>query len=114
MRLFEGTQFDRPPRCETCGELEKECACSPAPPPRIAPDKQHANIQVEKRRNGKLVTTIRGLTPEGNDLPHLLTQLKSACGAGGTLKTDVIEIQGDQRERVGNVLEEIGYRVSVC
>ncbi len=111
MRLFEGTPFDRPPRCERCDELESECCCPPEPPPRIPPDKQTARVAVEKRKRGKVVTVIRGLPEEGNDLPGLLTQLKSTCGAGGTFKDGVLEVQGDQLDNVRRTLAEIGYRV---
>ena len=54
---------------------------------------------------------IRGLEPEGNDLEGLLKKLKDVCGAGGAIKDDSLEIQGDQVERVREVLSEIGFRV---
>lgn len=111
MRLFEGTEFDRPPKCERCGELEADCTCPPEPPPRIPPDKQTARLSVEKRKKGKTVTVVRGLPAEGNDLPELLTHLKSQCGAGGTLKEDVIEIQGNQLDRTRDALTRLGFRV---
>ena len=111
MRLFEGTPFDRPPRCERCGELEENCTCPPEPPPRIPPQKQTARLGVEKRKRGKYVTVIRDLPPAGNDLPGLLTQIKNTLGAGGTLKEDVIEIQGTHLERVREVLTALGYKV---
>lgn len=111
MRLFEGTEFDRPPRCEVCGELEAECVCPPPEKSWAPPSQQTAKIAVEKRKRGKQVTVVRGLSAEQSDLPSLLTQLKSQCGAGGTLKDDEIEIQGDQQDRVRVVLEQIGYRV---
>lgn len=110
MRLFEGTPFDRPPRCEHCGELEAECTCPPEPPQRTPPEKQTARLAVEKRKNAKLVTVVRGLSAEGNDLPGLLAQLKETCGAGGTLKDDLLELQGNHLERVRDVLARIGYR----
>ena len=111
MRLFSGTQWDQPPRCERCGELEEVCQCPPPPAPRIPPEKQTARIAVEKRKKGKLVTVVRGLPAEGNDLPELLTKLKNHCGAGGTLKDEELEIQGDQLERVRGCLTQIGFRV---
>ena len=111
MRLFEGTEFDRPPRCERCGELESDCECPSEPPPLIPPEKQTARIAIEKRKKGKVVTVIRGLPPEGNDLAGLLTRLKSDCGAGGSLQDDSIEIQGRQLDCVRDVLTKIGYRV---
>ena len=111
MRLFEGTPFDRPPRCERCGKLEEDCTCPPEPVNRIPPERQTARLSVEKRKKGKSVTLVRGLSAEETDLPKLLTQLKSAFGAGGALKGDVLEIQGSQIERVHEHLENIGYRV---
>ena len=111
MRLFEGTPFDRPPECERCGMLESECQCPPPEPVRQAPEKQTASILIEKRKNGKRVTMVRGLLSEWNDLPGLLAKLKTQCGAGGTLKDNEIEIQGEQLDRVRQVLVAIGYRV---
>jgi translation initiation factor 1 len=111
MRLFAGAELDRPPRCEQCGELDEDCQCPPEPEPRLAPGKQTARLSKEKRKKGKLVTVIRGLSAEGNDLPSLLKQLKSACGAGGTLQEDSIEIQGDQIDRIRDALKEIGFKV---
>jgi translation initiation factor 1 len=84
MRLFEGTPFDRPPKCERCGQLEQECTCPPEPPARTPPERQTARLQLEKRKSGRVVTVIRGLFATGNDLPELLTRLKSVCGAGGS------------------------------
>lgn len=113
MRLFEGTPLDRPPRCEQCGELEADCRCPPAPPPRTAASEQTARLAIEKRKKGKVVTLVRGLSVDGNDLPELLTQLKAGCGAGGTLKEADLEIQGHHTDRVRQLLETIGYRVKV-
>ena len=111
MRLFEGTQWDRPPRCEQCGELEKDCTCPPPPKVLTAPEKQTARLAVEKRKKGKVVTVIRGLPAEENDLPSLLVTLKTACGAGGTLKDDLLEVQGNHLDRVRDLLAGFGYRV---
>ena len=114
MRLFEGTPFDRPPTCDRCGELESVCQCPPAPPPpptRIAPEKQTARVAVEKRKKGKQVTVVRGLPADGNDLPELLSRLKTSCGAGGTVKDDALEIQGNHVDRIRQALQAIGYRV---
>lgn len=112
MRLFEGTAWDTgPPKCDRCGKLEAECQCPVVAPPRVPPEKQTARVQVEKRKAGREMTVIRGLSPADNDLPALLTQLKNACGAGGTIKDDTLEIQGNQTQRVKEALAKIGYRV---
>lgn len=110
MRLFEGTAWDRPLRCERCGELESECKCPPPAVERIPPEKQTARITVEKRKKGKLVTVVAGLSPTGTDLAALLGELKSACGAGGTLKDGALELQGNHAERVRGLLTGQGYR----
>jgi translation initiation factor 1 len=111
MRLFEGTPWDRPPTCERCGQLESACNCPPLPPQYLPPEKQTARVQVEKRKAGRMMTVVRGLAPAANDLAALLTQLKNACGAGGTIKDDTLEIQGDQRAKVSEALKNLGYKV---
>jgi translation initiation factor 1 len=111
MRLFEGTPWDRPPRCERCGELEESCCCPPPPKVFTATEKQAARLVVEKRKKGKLVTVIRGLSADESDLPDLLSRLKTACGAGGAIKEEFLELQGDHLDRVRGLLEEIGYCV---
>ena len=114
MRLFEGTQFDRPPHCERCEKPETECQCppiEPEPAPRTPTDRQTARLSKEKRKKGKVVTVVAGLLDEGDALQEMLTKLKTACGAGGTLKDGNLEIQGDHLERVRRELSSLGYRV---
>ncbi|MEM8946688.1 MAG: translation initiation factor [Planctomycetota bacterium] len=114
-RLFAGTQWDQPPQCDDCGKLQTDCNCPPSADhsakPLIEPSKQTAKLAVEKRKRGKLMTVIRGLPATDNDLPALLSRLKSECGAGGTIKDDTLEIQGDHLDRLAQVLASIGYRV---
>lgn len=111
-RLFAGTPFDRPPTCERCGKLESECECPPpiAEPVRIAPEKQTARVRLEKRAKGKVVTVVANLSAEGNDLPALAANLKVKCGTGGTVKDDLIEIQGDHVATIESALKVIGYK----
>lgn len=78
---------------------------------RLPPEKQTARLAIEKRAKGKVVTVVRGLTANDSDLLDLLKRLKSACGAGGSVDGDTIEVQGRHVERVGDVLAEIGYRL---
>jgi len=110
MRLFEGTQFDIPPKCDRCGLLERDCKCPPLARPPLPPAQQTARVAVEKRKRGKIATVVRGLA-EGDYLNELLTSLKTACGAGGTVKDGEIEIQGDHLPRVQQLLRDQGYRV---
>jgi translation initiation factor 1 len=110
MRLFEGTPFDIPPTCDRCGKLERECACPPPLTPTVPPDKQTARLALEKRKRGKEVTVVRGLVDDAS-LVELLAKLKSACGAGGTAKDGILEIQGNHVERVEAMLRGKGYRI---
>jgi protein-tyrosine phosphatase len=64
-----------------------------------------------KGRRGKGVTTVTDLLLDEVGLLELAATLKQRCGTGGTVKGGVIEIQGDQRDRVAAVLEGMGYRV---
>lgn len=114
MRLFAGTPFDIPPTCDRCGVLEADCKCPPLSKPpatRTPPERQTAKLAVEKRKKGKVVTVVRGLPAAENDLPDVLTRLKNACGAGGAVKDDELEIQGAHLDRAAEVLRGIGYRV---
>lgn len=123
-RLFAGTPFDIPPRCDDCGELESECRCSAeekaqaaerrrSEAERLPPEKQTARVSVERRKGGRQVTVVGGLTAKANDLPQLLSQLQAECGTGGTVKAkdELLELQGDHAERVRQALKGIGYRV---
>ncbi|HWL07566.1 MAG TPA: translation initiation factor [Planctomicrobium sp.] len=111
MGMFSGTPFDRPPHCAVCEKLESECTCPPAAEPRTLPGKQSVRLSLEKRKGKRTVTTVRGLVDEGTHLTETLTFLKSTCGAGGSIQDGVIELQGDQRERVLTALAGRGYRV---
>ena len=113
MGLFDGTALERPVVCEECAKPLNECTCALAAPSlhRLPPEKQTARLAVEKRKKGKLVTVIRGLAADSNDLPDLLTRLKNACGAGGTIDGDLLEVQGDHLERLRRLLSDFGYRV---
>jgi len=57
------------------------------------------------------VTVISGLQHTSATYKELLSALKVACGAGGTYKDGELEIQGDQREKVAEVLRTLGYKV---
>ncbi len=110
-RLFAGTQFDRPPRCERCNQLEEECECPPPAHEYADPSTQTAKVRVDQRKHKRRITVVWGLDPESTDLSELLSQLKSACGAGGCIQDDQLEIQGDHLEAVQSKLKEIGFRV---
>ena len=111
-RLFAGTPFDIPPRCDRCGELEESCQCEPAGPERLPPEKQTAKVRVDRRKHKRMVTVVWGLDPVACDLAELLSTLKAACGSGGSLQDDEIELQGDHLTRVKENLRKLGYKIA--
>lgn len=60
-------------------------------------------------RGGKGVSVILGLPLGASELDALGTALKRHCGAGGTVRNGVIEIQGDHRDRLVAELRRLGY-----
>ncbi len=65
-----------------------------------------------KGRKGKTVTVIAGFQHNPSTMEDIARILKQYCGAGGTVKGMTIEIQGDQRERVKEILQKINYSVA--
>ena len=64
-----------------------------------------AKLRVEKTgRGGKIVTVVFGLPHNAAFLKELAHDLKRACGTGGAVREDGVELQGDLRERVRELL----------
>lgn len=61
-------------------------------------------------RRGKPVTTVTGVPVDDAGLKALAGKLKKRCGVGGSVKDGVIEIQGDHRDVVFQILEAEGYK----
>ncbi len=75
------------------------------------PSQQRIYVRLERKgRGGKSVTLIEGLQISAKDREALLKQLKTRLGTGGSLKNDVLEIQGDHRETIIVLLHEMGYK----
>jgi translation initiation factor 1 len=69
-------------------------------------------LQIEKKnRAGKTVTVVQGFTRDQSYLENLSKQIKKSCGTGGTLKNQTIEIQGDFRPQIREILLKEGFQV---
>ena len=94
--------------CPGCGNPVKKCTCH-----KQTSSSGDGNVRVSretKNRKGKGVTLIKGLAMDASTLKLMSKKLKAMCGSGGTVKEDVIEIQGDHIERILDYLKKQGVR----
>jgi translation initiation factor 1 len=76
------------------------------------PDRRRVKVRREVAgRRGKAVTTVTGLALDDAGLRELAGRLKRRCGVGGSAKGGVIELQGDHRDVVVELLRAEGYDV---
>ncbi|MBU1159081.1 MAG: stress response translation initiation inhibitor YciH [Candidatus Thermoplasmatota archaeon] len=92
--------------CSVCGLPEELCMCE-----QIAKEQQQIRILTDTRRYGKVMTVIVGINSGEIDMEDLARKLKTRCAAGGTYKDGKIELQGDHKKKVKDVLEELGFSV---
>jgi translation initiation factor 1 len=98
----------RPVYSTTDGDLRKarpQHGNESHPPGRVKVRRETAG------RRGKAVTTISGVPVRDDELKALAGRLKKRCGVGGSAKDGVIELQGDHRDAVVEVLRAEGYDV---
>lgn len=86
--------------------LEEETEETPAP----SEQELEAHFS-NKGRGGKTVTLIKGFRGTEEDLIKLGKSLKKKCGVGGSVKDGEIIIQGDDREKIMQLLKKDGYKV---
>jgi translation initiation factor 1 len=79
------------------------CVCQ-----EIAKESQKIKIAVEKKRFGKLATILDGFG-ESTDIKALAKELKRKLACGGTFKENRIELQGDHRQKVKEILIKMNY-----
>ena len=92
--------------CSVCGLPDELCMCE-----ELAKEQQRIRVRTDTRRYGKTMTVVEGLDGSDIDLEGLAKTLKNKCAAGGTAKDGRIELQGEHRKKVADVLEKMGYRV---
>ncbi|BCL38480.1 translation initiation factor [Nostoc sp. MS1] len=82
--------------------------------PELPPKQQDLRVQATRAgRKGKTVTVITGFQTKPEVLADLVKQLKSQCGSGGTVKDNEIEIQGDHKQKILEILIKLGYKAKI-
>lgn len=116
--LFAGTALEQPVTCEKCGKTHAKCDCPRGRDGKVLdPAAQQVRVRREKRR-GKMVTVAAGFAQRSDrtdDLATLLGTLKKKFATGGTLggekNAPEIELQGDHRDKMVELLRGMGYAV---
>lgn len=81
----------------------------------LPPQQQTAYLHRESGgRGGKVVSVVKNLILTEEDLKALAKKLKQECGTGGTVKDGMIEIQGENRQKMAVVLQKLGYKVKIA
>jgi translation initiation factor 1 len=122
-RIVYSTDGGRIP-CRACGRPAHGGPCGSAALERAAkergkaaPPKGDGIVRVSrdrKQRRGKVVTVVTGVPLPEVELTELAGRLKRQCGTGGTVKDGAIEIQGDHRDRLADLLRDLGYQVKLA
>lgn len=82
--------------------------------PKVERPKGDGIVRIQRQtsgRKGKGVCVITGLDLEDKALVSLASELKRRTGCGGSVKDGVIEIQGDHRETLKQILEQKGFTI---
>ena len=77
----------------------------------LPPQQQKLIVRIDRRqRAGKQVSLVEGFVGTQEDLASLARTLKTKCGTGGTAKDGEITIQGDFRDKLVDILTDMGYK----
>jgi translation initiation factor 1 len=110
VRLVYSTERGR--ICDRCGWPVADCRCSKVQATASVPARVVAKLRLEKKgRGGKAVTVVYDLPQNAAFLKELCQALKRACGTGGAVVDNTVEIQGDLRERARKLLVDRGFVV---
>jgi translation initiation factor 1 len=103
--------------CPSCQEPDSTCTCKKKKLKSQTNIKTDGIIRVQrevKGRKGKTVTVVSGFQTNADELKNLATELKRRCGTGGSVKDNVIIIQGDHRGTLITELENRGFKAKIA
>jgi translation initiation factor 1 len=76
----------------------------------IIPKNQHQLVFTYEKRKGKPVTLVGRFNIKEDEKKEVLKLLKKKLACGGAIKEEWIELQGDLKEKIKNVLETDGWK----
>ncbi|AKD37729.1 translation initiation factor Sui1 [Pasteurella multocida subsp. multocida OH4807] len=85
--------------------------------PQVERPKGDGIVRIQRQvsgRKGNGVSVITGLDLADAELKLLAAELKKRCGCGGSVKNGTIEIQGEKRDLLKQLLEQKGYTVKLA
>lgn len=104
---------DKGRTCPMCGDSVKQCSCIQGKS--LPPVDGVVRVSRQtKGRKGSGVCLVTGVPLNEVGLKKLGKQLKVKCGTGGTVKNGIIEIQGDHREKLVDLLVKLGYKAKLA
>jgi len=71
---------------------------------------KHELVFLYEKRRGKPVTIVKPFYIDAKELKELLKKIKKKLGTGGTVVENMLEFQGDNKEKVQSTLENLGFR----
>jgi translation initiation factor 1 len=75
-------------------------------------EQQKLKVEASRKgRKGKTVTLISGFQVSDEQLTKIAKQLKNHCGTGGTVKENIIEVQGEHGDKVQQFFSDLGCTV---
>jgi len=90
--------------CPKCGLVKELCVCET-----IAKESQLIKVFLERKKFKKFYTIIEGIDQKEIDIRELTKKLKSQFACGGTAKEGKIELQGDHKNKVKDILVKLGF-----
>ena len=73
-------------------------------------NQQNLLVYTDRHKGNKISVRIEGFVGSDKDLKNLTKTIKMKCGVGGTCKNHIIIIQGNIREKIVKLLEEMGFK----
>jgi translation initiation factor 1 len=89
--------------CPKCGLPKQTCVCE-----QIVKSSQKIRVTTDRKRYGKIVTVVKGFG-SGIDVKKIAKDLKNKLACGGTYKEDAIELQGNHKKKMKEILVGFGF-----